>query len=119
MIKENQYYIIKPYKNRHKYELYIHNSELRAALNEHPIQVISEDLTGIVSFDKNIRFRSMVYGKIIEKIVSAFQSTSEQKEYAKNVHTYFEEKLAKIPQHIDLTKDAVRTGYYEHILKDL
>ena len=52
MIEETDNYIIKPYKNRKKFELYVHNNELRSRLTNYPLIIVKEDITSLVEFRK-------------------------------------------------------------------
>lgn len=119
MIEENEHFIIKPYKNRNKFELYIHSKELRARLTHCPLHLIKEDLNSITDFSKKILYRSIAYGQILKIVILGYEKSNFDTDYSMRVKRYFEEKLSSIPPHIDLSKDDVKEGYYKHILKEI
>ena len=119
MIEDNDYFIIKPYKNRHKHELYIHDKDFKKDLMNCPIFVIKEDLTSVIEFSKKIIYRSSVYGELLKELLGGYLEAPIAADYTQEVKTYFEEKLANIPPHIDIKKGEVRDGYYNYMIKEL
>jgi hypothetical protein len=119
MIEENDYFIIKPYKNRQKMELYIHNNDLKSKLSQAPIHIIREDLTELTTFDKKCLFRSKKYGEIIKLCLDLYVEAKISTELTLKLKEFFDQKLNSIPPHINLEKNEVKEGYYTHILKDL
>lgn len=119
MIFENDYLIIKPYKNRNKSELYIHNQELRSELANTPIPLINEDLTSVIYLNKKVLFHSKAYGNIAKEAVNQYVNSQLKTQYAEKINEFFNAKIDDIPPHIDLTNKDVKEGYYNHILKEL
>ena len=118
-LEDTPIYILKPYKNRNKSELYIHNKTIRYQLSIRPMKIVSEDLQSLVTLQKKIIFRSGVYGEIIKLALEAFDKSADKQQTAQLLSEMMEAKLREIPSHLDLSQEQVREGYYAHIIKAL
>ena len=118
MIEENDTYIIKPYKNRKKKELYIHNKDIREALSNHPIFVINEDITKIVKITKKVIINSTTYAELTKLLINLYCDATDCEVFSQTTKAFSQEKLNSLPSHIDITKSEIKNGYLEHLLKE-
>ena len=119
MIEETDNYIIKPYKNRKKFELYVHNNELRSRLTNYPLIIVKEDITSLVEFRKKILFKSETYKNIILHCLHLYSKEEQAPNLVVNLEKYFLSKITKIPPHVDVNKLDMREGFLSHILKEI
>jgi len=119
MIKDNEFYIIKPFKNRDKHEIYVHNESLRRLLATHPIWIVHESLEKPVVFEKKIVARSKSYISLVERLLEHYISTPDTDKHitSKNLKVFSAEMIEKIPSHLDIRKFDIREGYFSHIEK--
>ena len=119
MIEENDNYIIKPYKNRQKKELYVHNKELRVRLKENPVHLIKEDLTGLTKLDKKILVKSDAYTQVVKESLEIYLSSDSDQDGSASSLDFYQKMLENLPSHIDISSGEVREGFFKHLLKEL